>query len=63
MTLLQRDKENLEQGREEGREEGTLLATKIIKLHTKGANSKKIAASLELSLDYVQDTITKFEHD
>lgn len=67
MTLLQRDRENLEQGREEGRvegrEEGTLLATKIIKLHTKGANSKEIAASLDLSLDYVQDTITKFEND
>lgn len=59
MTLLQRDRENLEQGREEG----TLLATKILKLHTRGVSSNEIAASLDLSLDYVQDTITKFEND
>jgi len=32
MTLLQRDRENIELGREEVREQGTLLATKIIKL-------------------------------
>lgn len=59
MTLLMRDRENLEQGREEG----TLLATKILKLHTKGVNSVEIAASLDLPLDYVQDTIGKFEDD
>lgn len=59
MTLLMRDRENLEQGRAEG----ALLATKIIRLFTKGKSSAEIAASLDLSLDYVQDTITKFEND
>ena len=63
MTLLMRDRENLEQGRAEGRAEGALLATKIIRLYTKGKSSAEIAASLDLSLDYVQDTIAKFETD
>ncbi len=63
MTLLMRDRENLEQGRAEGRTEGALLATKIIRLYTKGKSSAEIAASLDLSLDYVQDTIAKFEND
>ena len=71
MTLLMRDRENLEQGRAEGREEGraegreegALLATKIIRLYTKGKCAAEIAASLNLSLDYVQDTIAKFEND
>ena len=35
MTLLQRDRENIELGREEGREEGSISATKILKLHNK----------------------------
>ena len=59
MTLLMRDRENLEQGRAEG----ALLATKIIRLYTKGKSFAEIAASLDLSLDYVQDTIAKFEND
>lgn len=59
MTLYMRDRENLEQGREEG----TLLATKILKLHTRGVSSEEIAATLDLSLDYVQGTITQFEND
>ena len=63
MTLLMRDRENLEQGRTEGRIEGTLLATKIIRLYTKGKSPAEIAESLDLTLDYVQDTIVKFEND
>ena len=42
MTLLQRDRENIELGREEGREqghrEGTLYVTKILKMYNKGMN-------------------------
>ena len=37
MTLLQRDRENIELGREEG----TISATKIIKLYNKGMDNER----------------------
>lgn len=67
MTLLQRDRENIElgreEGREEGREQGTLLATKIIKLYNKGVNNKDIADSLQLEPEYVNSVISDYEND
>ncbi len=67
MTLLQRDRENIElgreEGREEGREQGTLLATKIIKLYNKGMNNKDITDSLQLDLEYVNSVISDYEND
>ena len=59
MTLLQKYREYLE----EGREEGTLLAAKILKLYTRGVSAEEIAATLDLSPDYVQGTIIQFEND
>jgi len=63
MTLLQRDRENIELGREEGRQQGTLLATKIIKLYNKGMNNKDITDSLQLDLEYVNSVISDYEND
>lgn len=62
MTLLQRDRENLEQGREEGREEGARLAAKIIKLYSKGEHAESIATSLHLDLEYVGSIIADYEN-
>ncbi len=59
MTLLQRDRENIELGREQG----TLLATKIIKLYNKGMNNKDIADSLQLDSEYVNSVISDYEND
>ena len=63
MTLLQRDRENMELGREEGHKEGTLFATKILKLHTRGISKDDIASSLQLSLEYVSSVISDYEND
>ena len=63
MTLLQRDRENIELGREEGREEGAKNATKIIKLYNKGMDSTNISSSLQLDLEYVNFVITDYEKD
>lgn len=63
MTLLQRDRENLELGREEGREEGSNSAIKIIKLHNKGMSSEDISSSLHLDLAYVNSVIADYESD
>lgn len=67
MTLLQRDRENIELGREEGREEGhregTLYATKILKMYNKGMNLNDIASSLQLDLEYVNSVISDYEND
>lgn len=59
MTLLQRDRENIELGREEGAKN----ATKIIKLHNKGMDSTKISSFLQLDLEYVDFVITDYEKD
>ena len=63
MTLLQRDRENIELGREEGREEGAKNATKIIKLYNKCMDSTNISSSLQLDLEYVNFVITDYEKD
>lgn len=57
MTLLQRDRENIELGREEG----TISATKIIKLYNKGFDIENIAASLQLEPEYVNAVISDYE--
>ncbi len=55
MTLLQRDRENIELG--------TTLATKIIKLYHKGISNEDIADSLQLDPDYVNSVISEYEND
>ncbi len=59
MTLLQRDRENIELGREEG----SISATKILKLYNKGMNDESIASSLQLDLEYVHSVISDYEND
>ena len=59
MTLLQRDRENIELGREEG----SISATKIIKLHNKGMDNESISSSLQLDLEYVNSVISDYEND
>ena len=59
MTLLQRDRENIELGREEG----SISATKILKLYNKGMNNESIASSLQLDLEYVNSVISDYEND
>ena len=53
MTLLQRDRENLELG--------ATLATKILKLYHKGVSNEDIADSLQL--EYVNSVISDYEND
>ena len=55
MTLLQRDRENLELG--------ATLATKILKLYHKGVSNEDIADSLQLDLEYVNSVISDYEND
>ena len=55
MTLLQRDRENIELG--------TTLATKVIKLYHKGIDSKDIASSLQLDLEYVSSVISNYKNE
>lgn len=59
MTLLQRDRENIELGHIEG----TISATKILKLHDKGMDNESIASSLQLDLEYVNSVISDYEND
>lgn len=63
MTLLQRDRENIELGREEGREEGAVLAARIIRLYTKGSSLSEIAEDLHVDSAYVESVIEKYEKD
>lgn len=55
MTLLQRDREK--------QEEGALQAAKIIRLYNKGLSSMEIAASLNLSIDYIEEIINSYESE
>lgn len=55
MTLLQRDREK--------QEEGALQAEKIIRLYNKGLNSMEIAASLNLSINYIEEIINSYESE
>ena len=59
MTLLQRDRENIELGREEG----TISAIRILKLYNKGMKHESIASSLQLDLQYVNSVISDYEND
>lgn len=59
MTLLQRDRENIELGREEG----AAQAAKIIRLYNKGHGHKEIAELLCLNLAYVESVISKYEKE
>ncbi|HJC24179.1 MAG TPA: Rpn family recombination-promoting nuclease/putative transposase [Candidatus Eisenbergiella merdavium] len=69
MTLMQRDRENIEQGREEGREEGLKEGRKegiqmtldIIRLHLSGKNSREIAYILDLTPSYVDQILQDYE--
>lgn len=63
MTLLQRDRENIELGREEGREEGAALAAKIIRFYTKGRRCADIAEILHVDSAYVESVIEKYEKE
>ena len=53
MTLLQRDRENRELGREEG--------LKIIKLYNKGVDKQEISSELNLDLALVEKIIRNYE--
>ena len=59
MTLLQRDRENIELGHIEG----TISATKILKLYNKGMDNEIISSSLQLDLEYVNSVISDYEND
>lgn len=59
MTLLQRDRENIELGREEG----GILATKIIKFYHKGMNHEDIALSLQIAPEFVKQVIISYESE
>ena len=59
MTLLQRDRENIELGREEG----SMSAIKVLKLHSQGMDDNSIASSLQLDLEYVNSVISAYEND
>ncbi|OPJ57776.1 hypothetical protein CLCHR_42280 [Clostridium chromiireducens] len=43
MTLLERDREKIEEGIEKGREEGILLTKKVLKLSNSGYTISQIA--------------------
>ena len=64
MTLMQRDRENIElgreEGREEGRQEGIKMALDIIRLHLDGKTEQEIAAMLSLRTDYVRQVLENY---
>lgn len=62
MTLMQRDRENIELGREEGREEGVKMALDIIRLHLDGKTDQEIVAILCLRTDYVRQFLVDYEN-
>ncbi|MGL5149846.1 MAG: Rpn family recombination-promoting nuclease/putative transposase, partial [Clostridium sp.] len=53
MTLLQRDKEKIEEGREQGREEG--IAEAIEKMLRKNVKKETISELLEVDLKLVEE--------
>lgn len=59
MTLLQRDRENIELGREEG----AAWTTEILRLHVKGVPEESIASRLNLELSYIEQIIHNFEKE
>ncbi|OOM15873.1 helix-turn-helix domain-containing protein [Clostridium saccharobutylicum] len=58
MTLLERDREKIEEGREEGREqgreEGILLTKKVFKLLNVGYSISQIAKACKISENQVK---------
>lgn len=54
MTLLERDREKIEEGREAGREEGILLTKKVLKLSTEGYTISQISKECNISEDQVK---------
>ena len=58
MTLMQRDRENIELGREEG----VKMALDIIRLHLDGKTDQEIAAILSLRTDYVRQFLVDYEN-
>ena len=54
MTLLERDREKIEEGREEGREEGILLTKKVFRLSTEGYTISEIAKECNISENNVK---------
>ncbi len=54
MTLLERDREKIEEGREEGREEGIILTKKVLKLSMQGYAISEIAKECNISEDQVK---------
>lgn len=57
MTLLERDREKLEEGREEGIEEGIELAKKVFKLLSKGESISNIAKICKISEEKVKEIL------
>ena len=56
MTLMQRDRENIELGREEG----VKMALDIIRLHLDGKEAQEIANLLGLEADYVNQILEDY---
>ena len=57
MTLLERDREKIEEGREEGREEGILLTKKVLKLFNARHTIQEIAKDCEITENQVKKII------
>ena len=66
MTLMQRDRENIELGREEGfqkgQQAGVKIAFDIIRLYQSGKEAAEIAGQLGLEADYVRQILEDYEH-
>lgn len=54
MTLLERDREKIEEGIEKGREEGILLTKKVLKLSNSGCTISEIAKECNISEEEVR---------
>ncbi|WP_128213761.1 hypothetical protein [Clostridium manihotivorum] len=57
MTLLERDREKIEEGREEGRNEA--IKELILKQYNKGLAIEYIAELNEIDIEFVRNVITK----
>lgn len=55
MTLLERDREKIEEGREEGREE--TIKQLILKQYSKGLSIEYISDINEIDTEYVRDIV------
>ncbi len=66
MTLMQRDRENIELGREEGfqkgQQAGVKIAFDIIRLYQSGKEAAEIAGQLGLETDYVRQILEDYEN-